>query len=794
MYFPLKLFLFLIPFLFPNSFLCVNPITTQSFRFFTGQEIIEPQLNTLYYASPSPYLYSYDNYSQKIKSVHIETGEFNVFHQVNFKIGQMLFFPQGLAFIHNVTAGNQLIKWNTLASFLLEKTSMYMDMNSFTMSPFYPVYDQLSSEPYHYFLVYNQTKLEVLTLDGQIVSSVTNEQLQLASVCGFPEQGVIITGNTLGQIRLWNFTAGNPLNNTFNFTEYHPYSVEFLERGINSRVFLSIDNTEKRLRIWSLDTLNQTKMLNVSFGDFIVGIKSISTKTAVVYGNGQSFDYINVETGTLISSIKVINVTIVALDVLSLSPKTRQERIAVLTSDGKVTVYVLSQTSGVVSLSYLFTPKFPQIKRILFATTFKRRNSDNTATSIMGIVSNTSNKTIYFIDEKTVTNVSSFTYSTEIRGLYQIMGRYLPVFQDMMLIWYGNSYSVYAINEDKSIVSVHSYTSPTGKTIVNLELLYQIQGYAYAYVSVIDQYNYTTILNITGTNLTSFKIPEGIKFFCKQNFFSNFAYSLKNDTIVLKSINETNFSVSDFPLAFPIVHPNMTDCFSKNIINGGYYMTSNSTITQTWMYDGTLIFNKNFTNITSLVIEGNPLFTAINNYDNYIYEAITGVGVIANYSVGFAPKRNGFLFQFLENYFYSVNERELTHFYMNCPFGSTVSNAVLGACFPNCNNSFISLTNTSCITSCLDGTYATPIFDAGNNFYSNICQNINSTILNCQAGVDLGNYTNKCQKCEGDYFLLATNATNSLKYSHCAYNKLDGRIATKANSLTDGTGILLIFL
>ena len=695
-----------------------------------------------------------------------------------------------MAYISNQTAGNQILQWNYLASFQLQPTNLFVDIINFKMKPYYPVYDQFSPNPASYFIIYNSTRLEILDLNGTIVSSYTDIVNSFISVTGLSEQRAVITGGENGQVRLWNFTIGQPLNNTYNFSEFHSSKVEFLERVKNARKFLSADNTEKKLRIWSLDNMNLTSSVDVSFGqDLIIGVKSISNKTAVIYGNGFSLDYIDIETGGLITTITLENITIAAVEILPLTFDTKQERIAVLASDGLVRVYVLSQSYGVESVHVLFMPLFPQINKIIFALTFKKRNIDNTATSIMAIVSDKYNKTVFFINEYTRKNVSSGSFDSEIKGLYQIMGRYMPVFQDMLLVWYGNSFSLFSIDDDGTIYENYTYTMGVNKTIVTLGIVYQVIQYSYAFVSIIDQNNIVSLIDITGINVTYYKENNPIKFFCAQNFFSNFAYALPDDTIMIHSIDQNSFSVSSFQLAKTITHLNMTACFSKNIVGGGYYMTSNQTATITWMYDGTLLFNMNFTNITSLLIEGNPLFTAVNSHDDNVYEAVTGLGSFNNYSVGFAPNKNGFMFQFLEYYFYAMNERELAQYYMDCPFGSTQSNSIYGACYPNCNNSFISLTNSSCAASCLYGTYPTPIIDTYNNFTAKLCQNFNSTILNCQFGQLGANNVPRCTKCDSNYFLLATNTLDSpTKWNSCAFKGLDGRLGALSNSPKDGTG------
>jgi hypothetical protein len=196
-------------------------------------------------------------------------------------------------------------------------------------------------------------------------------------------------------------------------------------------------------------------------------------------------------------------------------------------------------------------------------------------------------------------------------------------------------------------------------------------------------------------------------------------------------------SVYGLNTANTIKHPGMNDCFSKNIIGGGYYMTTNTSTTINWVWDGSYISYYNLTNITSLIIEGNPLYTTVDSVSQRVYEAVPGLGIVTNYSVGSAPSRNGFMYQFLENYFYLINQRELARYYLTCPMGTTQSTTLLGACFPNCNNSFISLTNSSCATQCLTGTYATPILDTYNNFTAMLCQNFNSSIQYCQNGISI---------------------------------------------------------
>lgn len=787
----LLVFLWGISLFFIQKICAKTPITASSFTYFTGHEIIEPQ-NFLYYAYPSNYLFSYDNYSQKIKSVDIETGVYNVFHQVNFEVGQMLFLPQGQTYIRNLTAGNQMLQWNYLTSFALQPVARTLDMTDFILKPFYSTYNQFTPNPNFYYFIFNGSKIEILDFNNTIVSQVSKDGIGLKSACSFPEQHRLITGGSDGVVRIWNFTAGLDLNNTFNFSQTHTAPVDFLERSINSRIFLSADNTERKLMIWSLDNKNLSRSYNVSFGDSIQGVRSVSNKTAVIYGTESSIDYVNVQTGSLIRTITLVNMTIKALEVLPLAPNTLEERIAVLCSDRIVRVYVLNPSSGISSYSKLFTPVFPQFNNILFARSFKFRNSaTNIASSIMAIVSDSYNKTVYFVNEDTMTNVTNFSFSSEIRGLFIVMSRYMPIFQDMMMVWHGNSYSIYKIEEDWSVILYDSFVGTYN--ITDLNLVYVIGMSSYPFVSMVDTNNMITILNSTGgKNLSFYKETDGVKFFCNQNYLTNFAYILNNGTMRIKSVDSTSFVATRVAeVTTEINHPGVNACFSKNIVSGGFFMTSNKTDTITYQYNGVILMTTNFTNVTSLITEGNALFTQVKGKekDNKLYEAVLGGGIVTSIPIGFAPSSNGFFFQFIENFYYMINQKELAKIHFQCPFGTTQSNSLLGACFPKCDKFFITLTNSSCSKSCLSGTYATPIVDSYNNFTAQLCQNYNSTILNCKNGIDLGNYSIKCTKCDQNYFLLETNST-STKYNYCAAYKLDGRLTTSINPVFDGTGTI----
>lgn len=776
-----------------------TPTCARSFNFLTGQDILAPSATSsiLAWADPSPYLFVYDSYSQKLKSVNIETGEANPFHQVDFSLSQLVFYPQGFMFTRNATAGGVLVKWNYFTSLAKEAEKFQTDFTGFSMSPFFPIYDQFSKDPQYYILLFDASKLEILYLNGSVQTTYSNDQAGFLTVCSFPERRLVITGDDIGRIRVWNLTDNNQLNNTLNFTQQHIQQVEFLVRGKNSRYFLSAENLEKKLRIWSIEDLNVTYMIPTSFGDYILGIKSISHSTAIIYGNGQTFDYVNIVTGKIIASPTIpINTTIISLEVLS-NTADGNERVAVLCSDGKVRVFTLNPGSSTIkSTNFLFSPLFPQIKKINFAMTFKRRNVDNTATSYMAIVSNTSNNTVWFIDETKKTNVTSFLYPSPVRGLFMIMARYLSTFQDMILVWFGNSFRVYQIQDDLSIAQVYSWDAKVNSTIQNLELLYEIGTYSYAYVTVIDQFNTTTILNSTGVNVTSFVEPAGIKFFCKQNYMTNFAYCLPNDTLKIVGTNTSSpfnaFSVYGLNSAKALTHPNMTSCFSKNIVGGGYYITTNASTTINWVWDGSYLSYYNSTNITSLIIEGNALYTIVNanTTDPYVYEGVPGLGIVNNYSVGVAPGKNGFMFQFLENYFYSINELELARYHLDCPMGTTQSNTLMGACFPNCNNSFISLSNSSCAKSCVDGTYPIPILDTYNNFTAMLCNQFNFSIPACSKGYSVFPYRPICSQCLPNYFLLATDVKNDSKLQNvCAGYGGDPRLAAPLGAVTDGTGM-----
>lgn len=765
------------------------PTTKGSFRFFLGQSILSPGSNSLFYAGPSSYLFAYDNYSQKIKSVNIETKIYNEFQQLDFEIGQILFTPQNQAFVQNLTAGNQIFIWNYLSSFDLGKTLIQVTINGFKMRSFYPYYNQSLENPLFYLVIFGSSDIQILDYSGNVVASVNNSQINIKSLCTFPEKSFLVTGGADGALRLWNYT-GNPLEsltNIHNFSQSHIASVDFLERVVNNKAFISLDSTERKVKIWNLDNLNTSLSYNISFGDEILGLRSISDKTAVVYGSGFILDYFNIQTGKIIQKITFSNKTIKSVEILSLTPDTKQERIAILTSDGLTSVYVLSPAFGVVRTYELFKPLFPQINKINYAMTFKRRNiTDNTPISIMTVVSDTDNKTAYFINEKTLKNVTSFSFPKEIKGLFQIMGRYLSIFQDMMLIWYGNSYSIYQIQADGSIKLYLNYNSPTN--IEQLGVVYLVELYAYPYIAVIDKNNIITILNTTSNseNITYFKEENGLKFFCGQNFLTNFAYALPNDTLKVKTIDKNSFQVSDSNLTNVISHLQMNACFSKDIVGGGYFMTSSEISTVTWNDDGSILFDKNFTNITSLIIEGNPLYTAVNAIDNNVYQTVVGSGITSNYTVGYAPRKNGFMFQFINNFFYAYNEKELAYYIMECPFGSTQSESLTGSCLPSCTSSYISLDSLSCVKSCTYGTYPTPIIDKYNNITTQLCVNYNSSIMNCVNGLLLGNSSTSCVKCDQNYLLLSTIAPFE-KFNVCAYDKLDGRLAA-LDYKSDGTG------
>lgn len=778
-----------------NLALAKTPNAKRTFTPILGINIISPVANSLYYAYPSPYLFVYDSYSQKIKSSNIDTGVTNVFHQVDFDIGQILFTPQGNALVQNNEVGNQIVVWNYLSNFSEKKKTFSLDISGYKMKPFYPIYDKNTDKSLFYFLAFNQAQIQVLDFEGNKFATLVNDQINFKCACTIPEQSFILTGGTDGVVRVWNFTrnTGDQLKSVHNFTQIHPASVEFLERVVNVRMFLSADNTERKVRIWSLDNLNTSKSYTPSFGDWIIGVRSLSSQTAIVYGNGFSLDYFNILTGNLIKTITLVNKTIVSVEVLSPIPANNQERIAILASNGDVQVYVLSPSNGIIKSYFLFTPIFPQIEKIQYSMPFKRRNmTDNSVINILGIVSETKNKTIFFLNENTMKNVTSYTYSSEIRGLQLVMGRYMDSFQDLLLVWYGNSYTIYQIQSDASISLYVNYNSPSGRTIEQLGLVYYIGiwSYAYAYVSVIDKNNVVTILNTSdsATNVTYFKEQQGIKLFCSQNYFSNFAYGLSDGTLKVKYINQTDFTVKDITINSVIVQPEMTACFSKQSTTDGYYMTTNKTNTSVWLYDGSLTFTWNFTNVSALVYEGITFFTAVNSGEKKVHVGVIGVGDIATYIVGDAPSKNGLMIQLIDNFYYALNEKEFASFSMDCPLGSTQLgiDSFYWMCVPNsCNNTFFSLQDLNCLTSCPKGTFSEDINDPTAKIYTKVCKSFNSSIMNCELG-DSSN-SKLCSKCENNYFLLST-ISESGKYNFCAQNKLDKRLATISTKV-DGTGL-----
>lgn len=765
--------------------------TKSSFSYYLGQNILSTSSNTaLYYAYPSPYLFVYDDYSQKIKSIDIETGAYNSFQQADFQVGKMLFTPQAEVFMENSGVGNQILRWNYYSSFNLKNKTITVAFNSFKMKPFYPVYNKTTSDPFFYILVFSQFAIQIQDYDGNIISDFSNNQIEFTCVCPFPEEGYIVTGGTDGVIRLWKFTGlvGQKLQSNYNFSQIQANPIQFLERIKNTREFISADNVERKLKVWSLKDFSLKRTYSVGFGETIAAIKSISNKTAVVYG-GAHLEYVNVENVSLIKSIDLNGLSIIDVEVLPLT-LAGEERIAVLTNDASVTVYVLNPTTGIIRTYNLFKPAIPAIGKILYAMGFKRRNTtDNGVISMMAVVSDSDKKSVYFINEMTLKNMNTMTYSTEIRGIFQIMGRFSSIYQDMMLVWYGNSYSIYQI-QDSGYVKVYlSYSMPSGTTIESLGLVHNFTLFAYPYITIIDNNKILTILNITETNsnVTSYTEPAGVKFFCEQNFFTNFAYALPNNTLRVKKIDEKTLAITNVNLDSEMFHEEMTACFSKNLVGEGYYMTSNLIYTSTWKTDASFLSNQNLVNITSLVIEGNPLFTAVKSGDNKLYQLVVGVGSTHEYIIGLAPNKKGFLYQFIDNNYYMVNEKELAYLVVECPSGTAQAETLRGACMPSCYNGFISLKDSSCSQSCTSGTFSVTIYMTFSNLTHEVCRNFNSSILNCRYGIKKDNTSIQCTKCDDNYYLFSPLSVSN-SYNLCVPKGGDGRLATFSFSKADGSG------